>query len=257
MIINRILALFQDKKNNNTESSDTEPTDSNLSAIEDQQQQLLDRSNLTSSKGMWTAILTTALIAGGLGALGGRLSSSNSCEVNRPALLITKAGEQWTGILHSLDRTGAFFQKDEAKERYDFDNISRIVFFRDEAEMQNTAFDTIGTATALGYFPGQYVIEAGGHKGQLSIYLSTTGTIGAVVRFTNWGTKQPEYLTNVKVIGNQIDFRRSCTAAECRRIGSPHDFYQQYSGKLNPVRREIKGNYSGSHSSGTWVAKRQ
>lgn len=253
MIINRLLQLF------GKEEKPEHPTgpESSLSEIEGEQSALLEKTGLQGPKGLWTAMLLSAVVAGGLGGLAGRLSSPNACEVNRPALLITKDGQQWTGILNSLDRAGAFFQKEAESERYDFENISRIIFFRDEAELRNASFDVMSTAAALGYFPGQYDIEAGGHKGELSIFLSQSGSIGAIVRFTNWGTKQPEYLTGVRVIGNRIDFRRACTSTECRRIGSPHDFHQDYTGTLNPMQREIKGNYSGSHSSGTWVARRR
>jgi hypothetical protein len=231
--------------------------------LEVEQNRLLEVSGLKPEhgmpKGLWTAMLIGAVLTAGMGGLAGRLSAPNSCEVNRPALLITKDGQQWTGLLNSLDRAGAFFQKADQSnsERYDFESISRIVFFRDEEELKNAAFDVLSTAAALGYFPGQYDIEAGGHKGDLTIFLTPAGSIGAMMRFTNWGLKQPEYLTGVRVLGNRIDFRRACTGTECRRIGSPHDFHQDYNGLLDPVRREIKGNYSGTHSSGTWIARRR
>lgn len=250
MIINRLRQLF------GKESDDSSGSDNAVADIEKEQASLLAKTGLQGPKGIWTAMLLSAVVAGGLGSLGGRLTAGNACEVNRPAVLITKDGQQWTGILNSLDRAGAFFQKEATSERYDFANISRIIFFRDEAELRNASFDVMSTAAALGYFPGRYSIEAGGHKGELSIFLSQQGSIGAIVRFTNWGRRQPEYLTGVRVIGNRIDFRRSCTGQECRRIGSPHDFHQEYTGFLDPVRREIKGKYSGSHSSGTWVARR-
>jgi hypothetical protein len=253
MMINRLLQLF------GKEEKPEHPTgsESSLSQIEGEQSDLLEKTGLQGPRGLWTAILVSAVVAGGLGSLAGRLSSPDACEVNRPALLITKDGQQWTGILNSLDRAGAFFQKENESVRYDFENISRIIFFRDEAELRNATSDVMSTAVAPGYFPGQYDIEAGGHKGELSIFLSQNGSIGAIVRFTNWGTRQPEYLTGVRVTGNRIDFRRACTGTECRRIGSPHDFHQDYTGTLDPVAREIRGNYSGSHSSGTWVARRR
>lgn len=239
-----------------------DPNNSNNEDITAEQNKLLEETGLTPKKpgqSLWTAMLIGA-IALGLGGIGGRLSAPNSCVVNRPAVLFTKDGQQWTGILDSLNQTTAFFKKGDilaTTEPFDFNSISRIVFFKDEAELQASSFDLLSTSVALGYFPGQYEIQAGGHKGQLTVYITNAGSIAAAVQFNNWGNRQIEALTNVRVMGNRIDFRRSCSGQECRRIGSDYDFHQDYTGTLDPVKREIAGNYSGTHSSGTWVARRK
>lgn len=265
MIINRNLDPSHDPSKDPEESGEAK-LDSEEGKLADnlltEQNQLLEETGLTPKKpgqSLWTAMLIGA-VALGIGGLGGRLTAPNSCLVNRPAVLFTKDGQQLTGILDSLNQTTAFFKKDDtsaATDKFDFDSISRIVFFRDQTELQANSFDVLATSTALGYFPGQYEIQAGGHKGQLTVYLTTTGSIAAAVQFSNWGNRQIEALSNVRVIGNRIDFRRSCSGQECRRIGSDYDFHQDYIGFLDPIKREIAGNYSGTHSSGTWVARRK
>lgn len=258
MILNRLLQLFQ------KEPEPTPDGDEDLKKVESDQEEILsqfgkDRPSGPPGPGAWTAMLVGAsLIAGLVGALAGRFTAPGSCTVNRPGVLVTRDGHQWTGLLVAMDHAGALFKKGENQaERFDFASISRIIFFRDQQEFQNAGADSMGFAGALGSFPGTYNIESGGHKGEMNIYFTPVGTLTASVRFLNWGTRQPENLTSLKVLGNRIDFRRACAGLECRRIGSSYDFYQDYVGYMDPTLKEIKGTYSGDHSSGTWVARKR
>lgn len=275
MILNRLLDLFKkapDSQENDgspdtpeaTGTPDTTGVDATNAdtAVRDEQERVLSQLGAPArlAPGAFTALLIGAGLAlGGLGFAAGRFTGGGSCSVNRPGILVTREGHQFTGILASLDGGGAFFRKgnDGERERFSFDSISRIVFFRDPQEQQAQAADSMGYAGALGYFPGAYDMESGGHRGELSIYFTPTGMLNGSVRFNNWGSRQTEILSGMRVLGNRIDFRRACAGLECRRIGSPYDFHQDYTGTIDMARKEIKGTYSGDHSSGTWLARRR
>lgn len=276
MILNRLIDLFKKTPEQpGSEDSDSAeaippeasgPPDVDTGAeasVRDDQERILSelgQSARSAASGPFTAFLIGAGLAlSALGFAAGRFTGGGSCTVNRPGVLVMRDGQQFTGILASLDGAGAFFRKGEGNtnDRFLFDTISRIIFFRDQQEQQLQAADSLALAGALGSFPGVYDMESGGHKGELSIFFTPAGLLNGSVRFTNWGTRQPEGLNAMRVVGNRIDFRRACAGLECRRIGSPYDFHQDYTGYVDMARKEIKGTYSGDHSSGTWLARRR
>jgi len=106
-------------------------------------------------------------------------------------------------------------------------------------------------------FAGNYDAVVSGHKADFYIYRMKNGGIGAAIRFLEWGRHELEYLRAVRINGKQIDFIRSCRAAECARIGSPSAIYQVYTGTLNEEGDTITGTYTGGQSASGWKATRK
>lgn len=105
-------------------------------------------------------------------------------------------------------------------------------------------------------FLGVYDAEISGHKASIYLYSLKTGGIGGYMRFKNWGKREIEYLKNLKIVSNRIEFIRSCRAQECVRIGSSSPIFQVYSGFLNQNGRTIEGTYTGGQSASSWTAEK-
>ncbi len=104
------------------------------------------------------------------------------------------------------------------------------------------------------YFLGRYKTQVSQHSGYLTFYLTKNGHLGGSIRFTNWGKGKAEYLTNIRVLKNNIRFHRSCSGAKCLEIGTLIPLNQNFEGTLSKDRHKIEGTYTGGKSNSRWEA---
>lgn len=189
-----------------------------------------------------------------LGTLFGR---EEGCRVGRSGIVYGPGEAQQKARLDHISDGRLFFSLEGAGEPGDLAlaDISRIDFLPDPGKAKEPEMEHQPTE-AERRFLGSYRVNISGHQGDLWIYTTKTGYTGATLRFATWGRRAPEYLKGVRIEGNRIQFVRSCSGAECARIGSPAPFRQIYSGEMDMDGRLIEGNYTGGQNASGWKAYR-
>jgi hypothetical protein len=106
-------------------------------------------------------------------------------------------------------------------------------------------------------FIGDYVVNAAGNHGYLSLRASG-GAVYGTIRFPDWGRGATEYLKGVRIAGGKIFFTRSVTTAqELKRVGANAYFTQQYSGEYYQSGKLIKGYYAVQGARKQWEAQKK
>lgn len=105
-------------------------------------------------------------------------------------------------------------------------------------------------------FIGDYVVNAAGNHGYLSLRASG-GSVYGTIRFPGWGRGATEYLKGVRISGGTIYFIRSVTTPqEMKRLGASAYFTQQYTGEYFQSGRLIKGYYTVYGQRKQWEARK-
>ena len=137
----------------------------------------------------------------------------------------------------------------------ELDKVRRIDFFKPEKKEKEKKLNRPLRKDEK-RFLGKYRIHVSEHRGLFYIYKSSSGRLGASVRFTNWGTQRMEFLRNVRVWKNMIYFKRYCKGKLCVKIGTTKSINQTFKGKLDKEKKSIIGTYTGSQSGSRWKARR-
>ncbi|TFH43366.1 MAG: hypothetical protein E4G96_01300, partial [Chrysiogenales bacterium] len=91
---------------------------------------------------------------------------------------------------------------------------------------------------------GNYVVNAAGNHGYLSLRVGKNGVYGTL-RFPEWGKGGTEYLKSVRIANGRIYFVRSVTSRqEQTRLGANRAFVQVYNGEYYRSGGRIKGHYT-------------
>ncbi len=181
--------------------------------------------------------------------------NQNSCEVNKPAFVFFKNSDLKQGILLKINQEEIQIQQeseDNPFQSFPLNEIQKIIFFSDSTAMEEELYQKPQLNSS---FAGKYSIIAGGHKGFLVIYLTTSGLPAGYIHFPHWGKGKIEYLSYVELNQNTIKFIRHCWGEHCKEIGAGYSFKQTYTGNFID-KNTIEGKYSGTHSSGMWKAIR-
>jgi len=103
---------------------------------------------------------------------------------------------------------------------------------------------------------GYYTIHVKGHSGQIYFGIYQEKLIGTI-RFPQWAKGKLELLKNVQFNGSNFSFVRSVSnSQEMKRVGAPHFFRQEYSGRIYDEGRSISGMMISDGEKSIWTGKR-
>jgi len=101
---------------------------------------------------------------------------------------------------------------------------------------------------------GQFDITMSGYKGELFIGTSN-GRFYATIKFFNWGNGVPQPVTDLKINGDKIYFKRAInTKEDLVRYGGKAFFDQDFYGFFTPDKKTIKGYYRYTGTQDNWEA---
>ncbi len=194
-------------------------------------------------------------------------NSLSRCSVERYGILHSKDGNRQRAYLEEvgegkmryipLQGEEVLSGKEEAppSESVEVAQLVRIDFLPDPVPEEEEP--PVEVPPEVRRFLGKYSINVSGHRGYLILYVTKKGYPAGTLRFTTWGRGAPEILKWVRIRGNHISFVRSCTGAECARIGATTPIRQVFNGELKEDGRLIEGTYSGGSNASGWEAKRR
>jgi hypothetical protein len=134
-----------------------------------------------------------------------------------------------------------------------FLSMKKIDFIEMVQDQEEAALPP-GWRPTLQDYVGDYVVNAAGNRGHLSLRAGK-GAIYGSIRFPEWGKGATEYLKNVRIADGMICFTRSAvTPHERSRLGVRYNFVQVYSGEYRRSGNLIRGFYSVNGERKQWSA---
>jgi len=131
-----------------------------------------------------------------------------------------------------------------------------IINNNETEKKQDNETDKTGAGDIEGH-TGIYALIMSGYKGEINIEFQD-GKFTGTIKFFNWGNGVPQPLTDLRITGNKIYFKRIIrTREDLIKYGGTAYFEQDFYGIFSEDKKKIKGYYRYAGTQDGWKADKK